>query len=151
MLIKFWSGNMKRRNKSGDFSVNEWIILQVTFKDCTQSILSIAYVIMSKYKCIYTNYNFECTLTAVFMSLILKTTFIKRHEMEMRLQNYGVTIPIEKSCVICNNNKLNSLQRCDLSQNYIILQRMVQHYCIVTSKFFTITILGASSRKIIFI
>jgi hypothetical protein len=144
MLIKFWSENMKRRNKSGDFSVNEGIILQVTFKDYTQRLLSIAYVIMSKYKCIYVNYNFECMLTAVFISLILKTTFIKRHEMEMRLQNYGVTIPIEKSCVICNNNKLKS------SQNYRILQRIVQHYCIITSKFFTITILGASSRKIIF-
>jgi hypothetical protein len=35
-------------------------------------------------------------------------------------------MPIENNCIKFNNNKINSLQRCDFVQNYRILQKVVQ-------------------------
>jgi hypothetical protein len=53
------------------------------------------------------------------------------HEMKRGLQNYVVILPIENTCIKVNNNKINSLQRCDTAQNYRIrhkvMQRMSQH------------------------
>jgi hypothetical protein len=38
--------------------------------------------------------------------------------MKFGLQNYAVIMPIEKSCIKFNNNKLSSLQGYDITQNY---------------------------------
>jgi tRNA C32,U32 (ribose-2'-O)-methylase TrmJ len=48
------------------------------------------------------------------------------HEMKLGLQNYAITIPIDKSYVKFNNNKINSLQIYEISQNYRILHQVVQ-------------------------
>jgi hypothetical protein len=41
--------------------------------------------------------------------------------MKLGLQNYAVIMQNEKSCITFNNNKLNSLQRSDISQKHKIL------------------------------
>jgi Leucine-rich repeat (LRR) protein len=44
----------------------------------------------------------------------------------MGLQNYAV-IPIENSCNKFNNNKINCLQKYDITTNYKTLLKVVQH------------------------
>jgi hypothetical protein len=46
--------------------------------------------------------------------------------MNLELRMYFVTILIEMSSIKCNNHKVNSLQRCVIAMNYIILHRVVQ-------------------------
>jgi hypothetical protein len=48
--------------------------------------------------------------------------------MRMGLQNYVFIMPDEKGCIEFNNNKLNSLRRYGLVQNYRIVHRVVQHF-----------------------
>jgi hypothetical protein len=48
------------------------------------------------------------------------------HEIKLGLQNYASIIPIENSYIKFYNNKVNNLQRYDISQNHIILHKVVQ-------------------------
>jgi hypothetical protein len=49
----------------------------------------------------------------------------ERREMKLVLQNYAIIMHTEKTCVKLNNNTLNTPQRCDVTQNYRIIRRVV--------------------------
>jgi hypothetical protein len=66
-------------------------------------------------------------LATMLVSLILKTILIYKAN-ETGLQNYAIITQTENSCIKCNSNKINSLQRYDTAQNYRILHQAVQHF-----------------------
>jgi hypothetical protein len=47
--------------------------------------------------------------------------------MKLRLQNCVIIIPTVNNYIKFNNNKINSLQMCDTTQNYRILYKVVQY------------------------
>jgi hypothetical protein len=47
--------------------------------------------------------------------------------MKLGLRIYAVSMPIESSCMKFINNMINSFKRCEISQNYRILHKVVQH------------------------
>jgi hypothetical protein len=61
------------------------------------------------------------------VSLIFKTPLFRKDEMRLELQNYTVVNANEDICMKFNNNKINSLQRNDIAQDYIIVYKVGQH------------------------
>jgi hypothetical protein len=47
-------------------------------------------------------------------------------KITLGLQHYAIIIPVENSYIKFKNNKINSLQRNDIPQNYWILQKVVK-------------------------
>jgi hypothetical protein len=119
-------GNFKPFTVKAIFHVIEEAckIRTVAFKDW--SLLSSAQVTNSKYKQNHytvTSSFFGCCLC---ISNIQNTFDKKKYEIKLGLQNYAA-IPTVTSCIKFNNNKINSLQKYHIAQNYRNLCKVLQH------------------------
>jgi hypothetical protein len=51
----------------------------------------------------------------------IQNNFVKKHETKSGLPNYIIIKPNGNSCIKFINIKVNSLQTCDIAQNYRII------------------------------